>query len=127
MSSENPTERAWSAACISTLILSNASTRKLLLSKGVVPILIQRLSDVQQEVRDESLGALRLVVCSRLVVYTKFLVEILLLWIPVLPKNILLEILWNPYPCYFLRFVARECVFDRITYTCSRLHKQLIQ
>ncbi|KAG2192496.1 hypothetical protein INT47_009695 [Mucor saturninus] len=59
LSSENPTERAWSAACISTLILSNASTRKLLLSKGVVPILIQRLSDPQQEVRDESLGALR--------------------------------------------------------------------
>ncbi|KAG1095889.1 hypothetical protein G6F42_018472 [Rhizopus arrhizus] len=59
LSSENPTERAWAAACISNLILANASTRKLLLSKGIVPILIQRLSDPQQEVRDESLGALR--------------------------------------------------------------------
>ncbi|CAO3653544.1 unnamed protein product [Mucor hiemalis] len=59
LSSENPTERAWAAACVSTLILSNAATRKILLSKGVVPLLIQRLSDEQQEVRDESLGALR--------------------------------------------------------------------
>ncbi|KAI9343018.1 armadillo-type protein [Pilaira anomala] len=59
LSSENPTERAWAAACVSTFILSDASTRKLLLSKGVVPILIQRLTDPQQEVRDESLGALR--------------------------------------------------------------------
>lgn len=59
LSSENPTERAWAAACVSTLISSNAATRKTLLSKGVIPLLIQRLSDEQQEVRDESLGALR--------------------------------------------------------------------
>ncbi|KAI7904918.1 armadillo-type protein [Cokeromyces recurvatus] len=59
LSSDNGGERAWAAACISNLILSNASTRKLLLTKGIVPILIERLSDPQQEVRDESLGALR--------------------------------------------------------------------
>ncbi|KAI9259959.1 armadillo-type protein [Helicostylum pulchrum] len=59
LSSEDPTERAWAASCVSTFILSDAPTRKLLLSKGVVPILIQRLNDPQQEVRDESLGALR--------------------------------------------------------------------
>ncbi|CEP07957.1 hypothetical protein [Parasitella parasitica] len=59
LSSEDPTERAWAAACISNLILANAATRKLLLSKGIVSTLIQRLADPQQEVRDESLGALR--------------------------------------------------------------------
>ncbi|KAI8380805.1 armadillo-type protein [Blakeslea trispora] len=59
LSCDNPTERAWAAACISNLILSNAQTRKLLLTKGIVPILIQRLSDSHQEVRDESLGTLR--------------------------------------------------------------------
>ncbi|KAI9480385.1 MAG: armadillo-type protein [Benjaminiella poitrasii] len=59
LSSEDGGERAWAAACVSNLILSNASTRKLLLTKGVVPLLIERLGDQQQEVRDESLGALR--------------------------------------------------------------------
>ncbi|KAI8085753.1 armadillo-type protein [Gilbertella persicaria] len=59
LSCDNPTERAWAAACISNLVISNAQTRKILLTKGIVPTLIQRLGDNQQEVRDESLGALR--------------------------------------------------------------------
>jgi hypothetical protein len=59
LSSQNSTERAWSAACISNLILTGVSVRKALLSKGIVPILIERLGDEQQEVRDEALGALR--------------------------------------------------------------------
>ncbi|KAI8883817.1 ARM repeat-containing protein [Backusella circina FSU 941] len=59
LSSQDSTERAWSAACISNLILTGASVRKALLSKGIVPTLIQLLSDAQQEVRDEALGALR--------------------------------------------------------------------
>ncbi|KAI8326715.1 armadillo-type protein [Choanephora cucurbitarum] len=59
LSCDNPTERAWAAACISNLILSNAQTRKILLTKGIVPRLIERLGDSHQEVRDESLGTLR--------------------------------------------------------------------
>ncbi|KAG0748612.1 hypothetical protein G6F23_001752 [Rhizopus arrhizus] len=56
---DDATERAWAAACVSNLVISNVSTRKVLLSKGVVPLLIEKLGDSQQEVRDESLGALR--------------------------------------------------------------------
>jgi hypothetical protein len=39
--------------------LTGVSVRKALLSKGIVPTLIERLGDEQQEVRDEALGALR--------------------------------------------------------------------
>ncbi|CEG78122.1 hypothetical protein RMATCC62417_12775 [Rhizopus microsporus] len=56
---DDATERAWAAACVSNLVISDASTRKVLLSKGIVPLLIERLGDDQQEVRDEALGALR--------------------------------------------------------------------
>ncbi|KAI7868433.1 armadillo-type protein [Spinellus fusiger] len=56
LSSPDPAERAWSAACISNLVMAGATTRKLLLSKGIVPTLIQRLTDNQQDVVEESLA-----------------------------------------------------------------------
>ncbi|KAI8987049.1 armadillo-type protein [Pilobolus umbonatus] len=59
LTSDDPTNRIWAAACISNLILSNAATRKLMLSKGVVPLLINCLEDSVPEVREESLGTLR--------------------------------------------------------------------
>ncbi|KAF7721012.1 hypothetical protein EC973_005562 [Apophysomyces ossiformis] len=59
LSSPDSTERAWSAACISNLIMAGSATRKLLLSKGIIPTLIERLTDNQQEVVEEALGTLR--------------------------------------------------------------------
>ncbi|KAI7877836.1 ARM repeat-containing protein [Lichtheimia hyalospora FSU 10163] len=59
LTSPDAGERAWAAACVSNLIMAGASVRKLLLSKGVIPLLLERLTDGQQEVLEESLGALR--------------------------------------------------------------------
>ncbi|KAI7856788.1 armadillo-type protein [Circinella umbellata] len=59
LSSPDATERAWAAACISNLVMAGPSVRKLLLSKGTVPLLLERLSDSQYEVLEESMGALR--------------------------------------------------------------------
>ncbi|KAG0166448.1 hypothetical protein DFQ28_007283 [Apophysomyces sp. BC1034] len=59
LSSPDSTERAWSAACISNLVMAGSSTRKLLLSKGIVATLIERLTDSHQEVVEEALGTLR--------------------------------------------------------------------
>lgn len=39
--------------------MAGSSVRKLLLSKGVIPLLLERLNDSQYEVFEESLGALR--------------------------------------------------------------------
>ncbi|KAG2225776.1 hypothetical protein INT45_011444 [Circinella minor] len=59
LSSPDATERAWAAACVSNLVMAGPSVRKLLLSKGTVPLLLERLSDSQYEVLEESMGALR--------------------------------------------------------------------
>ncbi|KAI8975665.1 armadillo-type protein [Mycotypha africana] len=59
LSSQDATERAWSAACISNLVLSNTANLKLLLSKGIVAQLIKLLGDDSREVVEESLGTLR--------------------------------------------------------------------
>jgi hypothetical protein len=54
-------DRSWAASCISNLIMSNESTRHLLLSKRIVVLLIERLTDDNQEVVEEVLGTLRYV------------------------------------------------------------------
>ncbi|KAI9262021.1 armadillo-type protein [Sporodiniella umbellata] len=59
LTSNDPTERAWAAACVSNLFVADGQTRKSLLSKGVLPHLIDCLNASQQEVREEALGALR--------------------------------------------------------------------
>lgn len=59
LSSADGGERAWATAGVSNLVIANAPTRKLLLSKGVVPVLIERLTDPQYPVVQEALGALR--------------------------------------------------------------------
>ncbi|KAI9266494.1 armadillo-type protein [Phascolomyces articulosus] len=59
LSSPDATDRAWAAACVSNLVMAGPSVRKLLLSKGTVPLLLERLSDNQYEVLEESMGALR--------------------------------------------------------------------
>ncbi|KAG1051768.1 hypothetical protein G6F43_006048 [Rhizopus delemar] len=57
--SPDAAERAWAAASISNLILSNDTYLKLFLSKGVVGSLINLLSDEKREVVEEALGTLR--------------------------------------------------------------------
>ncbi|KAI9488024.1 armadillo-type protein [Zychaea mexicana] len=64
LSAPDATERAWAAACVSNLVMAGTSVRKLLLSKGTIPLLLERLSDDQYEVLEESMGALRLVFCK---------------------------------------------------------------
>ncbi|ORZ14795.1 armadillo-type protein [Absidia repens] len=59
LTSPTPADRAWAASCISNLIMSNESTRHLLLSKRIVVLLIERLTDDNQEVVEEVLGTLR--------------------------------------------------------------------
>jgi len=59
LSSASGGDRAWATAGVSNLLIANAATRKLLLSKGVVPLLIDRLTDPEYAVVQEALGALR--------------------------------------------------------------------
>ncbi|ORX43716.1 ARM repeat-containing protein [Hesseltinella vesiculosa] len=59
LSSADAGERSWAAACISNLVMSGESTRKLVLSKRIVPVLLERLTDDNQEVIEECLGTLR--------------------------------------------------------------------
>ncbi|KAH9816273.1 armadillo-type protein [Melampsora americana] len=59
--SETPADRVWSIAAISNLILSSASTRRLLQSKNLVSLLIERLNLDQShpQILIETTGALR--------------------------------------------------------------------
>ncbi|KAF9977211.1 hypothetical protein BGZ73_006684 [Actinomortierella ambigua] len=59
LSSVDSNERAWAAAGASNLLMHNAATRRMLLSKNLVGALIDRLTDSVHEVVVESLGALR--------------------------------------------------------------------
>ncbi|KAI8138967.1 armadillo-type protein [Fennellomyces sp. T-0311] len=59
LSNPDANERAWAAACVSNLVMAGPSVRKLMLSKGTVPLLLALLSDEQYEVLEESMGALR--------------------------------------------------------------------
>ncbi|KAI9301750.1 armadillo-type protein [Cunninghamella echinulata] len=59
LSSVKPEERAWAAACISNLLMSNEATRDLLLGNRIVVKLIERLTDDSREVVEEVLGTLR--------------------------------------------------------------------
>ncbi|KAI8083106.1 armadillo-type protein [Halteromyces radiatus] len=59
LNAPNAADRAWSASCISNLVMANESTRKLLLTNRIVVSLIERLTDDNQEVIEEVLGTLR--------------------------------------------------------------------
>ncbi|KAG8879415.1 hypothetical protein FRB97_001642 [Tulasnella sp. 331] len=52
-------DRVWACAAITNLIQNDASTRRLLQAKGVVPKLITRLTDTSEEVVVEAAGSLR--------------------------------------------------------------------
>ncbi|CAB4409071.1 unnamed protein product [Rhizophagus irregularis] len=59
LSSVDPTERAWAASCASNLIASEEKIRRLLLSKDLIRLLIERLTDEVYEVVYECVGTLR--------------------------------------------------------------------
>ncbi|KAG9027760.1 hypothetical protein FRB95_007419 [Tulasnella sp. JGI-2019a] len=52
-------DRLWACAAVTNLIQNDASTRRLLQAKGVVPKLITRLTDTSEEVVVEAAGSLR--------------------------------------------------------------------
>jgi hypothetical protein len=54
-------ERKWACVAVSNLIQNDPSTRRLLQGKNVVGALITRLTDSEEEVAIEALGALRYV------------------------------------------------------------------
>ena len=55
------TERKWACVAVSNLIQNDPSTRRLLQGKNVVGALITRLTDSEEEVVVEAVGALRYV------------------------------------------------------------------
>ncbi|KAF9909723.1 hypothetical protein EC991_008204 [Linnemannia zychae] len=59
LSSPDANERAWAAAGASNLLMHDAGTRRLMLSKNLIGALVERLTDSVHEVVVEALGALR--------------------------------------------------------------------
>ncbi|KAF9423186.1 hypothetical protein BGZ94_008367 [Podila epigama] len=59
LSSPDANERAWAAAGASNLLMHDAGTRRMMLSKNLIGALIERLTDSVHEVVVEALGALR--------------------------------------------------------------------
>jgi hypothetical protein len=59
MGSAEASERKWACVAVSNLIQNDPSTRRLLQGKNVVGALITRLSDSEEEVVIEAVGALR--------------------------------------------------------------------
>ncbi|KAF9169583.1 hypothetical protein BGX21_010536 [Mortierella sp. AD011] len=59
LSSPDANERAWAAAGASNLLMHDAATRRLMLSKNLIGALVERLTDSVHEVVVEALGALR--------------------------------------------------------------------
>jgi len=63
MESADAMERKWACVAVANLIQNDSSTRRLLQGKNVVGALITRLTDSEEEVNFEAVGALR---CVRL-------------------------------------------------------------
>jgi len=59
MGAADAAERKWACVAVSNLIQNDPSTRRLLQGKNVVGALITRLSDSEEEVVIEAVGALR--------------------------------------------------------------------
>lgn len=59
MESTDVAERKWACVAVSNLIQNDPSTRRLLQGKNVVGALITRLTDGEEEVVVEAVGALR--------------------------------------------------------------------
>ena len=61
MESADAMERKWACVAVANLIQNDSSTRRLLQGKNVVGALIMRLTDSEEEVKSEAVGALRCV------------------------------------------------------------------
>lgn len=61
MESPDASDRKWACVAVSNLIQNDPSTRRLLQGKNVVGALITRLTDSEDEVMVEAMGALRCV------------------------------------------------------------------
>jgi|SRR6266498_3894341 len=59
MESADAAERKWACVAVSNLIQNDPSTRRLLQGRNVVGALITRLTDSEEEVVHEAVGALR--------------------------------------------------------------------
>ena len=59
MESAEGAERKWACVAVSNIIQNDPATRRLLQGKNVVGALITRLSDSEEEVWVEAMGALR--------------------------------------------------------------------
>ncbi|KAJ7074459.1 armadillo-type protein [Mycena amicta] len=59
MEGTDPLERKWACVAVSNLIQNDPSTRRLLQGKNIVGALITRLTDSEEEVVVEAMGALR--------------------------------------------------------------------
>ncbi|KAF7288173.1 ARM repeat-containing protein [Mycena chlorophos] len=59
MQGTDPVERKWACVAVSNLIQNDPSTRRLLQGKNIVGALITRLTDSEEEVVVEAMGALR--------------------------------------------------------------------
>ena len=59
MESTDVAERKWACVAVSNLIQNDPSTRRLLQGKNIVGALITRLTDSEEEVVVEAVGALR--------------------------------------------------------------------
>lgn len=66
MESADASERKWACVAVSNLIQNDPSTRRLLQGKNIVGTLISRLTDSEEEVVVEAVGALRCV-CLRVI------------------------------------------------------------
>lgn len=64
MESPDAGERKWACVAVSNIIQNDPSTRRLLQGKNVVGALITRLTDGEEEVVMEAMGALRCVLLS---------------------------------------------------------------
>lgn len=61
MESADAMERKWACVAVANLIQNDSSTRRLLQGKNVIGALITRLTDSEEEVKSEAVGALRCV------------------------------------------------------------------
>lgn len=59
MESVDAAERKWACVAVSNLIQNDPATRRLLQGKNIVGSLITRLTDSEEEVVIEAMGALR--------------------------------------------------------------------
>lgn len=73
MESTDAAERKWACVAVSNLIQNDPSTRRLLQGKNVVGALITRLTDSEEEVVVEAMGALRYVRSMKRIIRTLIL------------------------------------------------------